>query len=64
MIRKLWDSGTGFLKEVKGELDRVSYPAREETIGSTTVVILFVIIVSVFLAFVDSTLSKLVRIVF
>ena len=64
MLRKSWDSTVGFIKEVRGELDRVTYPSKEETVWSTTVVILFVVIVAVFLAFVDSVLSKMIRLVF
>lgn len=64
MLRKSWDSAVGFIKDVRGELERVSYPSRDETVGSTMVVILFVVIVSVFLAVVDSGLSKFIRTVF
>lgn len=43
-----------FLLEVKGELlQKVTYPTRAETMGSTTVVIILVIIAGLFLAFVD-----------
>jgi preprotein translocase subunit SecE len=64
MLRKAWNSSAEFLKEVRGELERVSYPSREETTGSTIVVILFVVIVSIFLAFTDSLLTKFVRQIF
>lgn len=52
----------GFLTEVKVEIKKVVYPTREELIGSTWVVIITVIVVSIFLGIVDLGLSKLVSI--
>jgi len=49
-----------FFKEVKVETKKVVYPNREELIGSTWVVIITVMVVSVFLGIVDLTLTKLV----
>lgn len=51
-----------FLREVKIEIKKVVYPTREELIGSTWVVIITVIVVSIFLGIVDLGLSKLVSI--
>ncbi len=51
-----------FLREVKVEIKKVVYPTREELIGSTWVVIITVIVVSVFLGIVDLALSKVVSI--
>ncbi|NOT23703.1 MAG: preprotein translocase subunit SecE [Nitrospiraceae bacterium] len=45
-----------FFNDVRGELKKVSFPTRAETIGSTTVVIVFCIIMSLYLSFVDSIL--------
>ena len=45
-----------FFSDVRGELKKVSFPTRAETIGSTTVVIVFCIIMSLYLSFVDSIL--------
>ncbi|TKB73437.1 MAG: preprotein translocase subunit SecE [Nitrospira sp.] len=45
-----------FFSDVSGELKKVSFPTRAETIGSTTVVIVFCIIMSLYLSFVDSIL--------
>jgi len=52
-----------FLKEVKIELKKVVFPTKEEVVGSTKVVLLLVLIVAIFLGFVDLLLSKLVKIV-
>lgn len=51
-----------FLREVKVEIKKVVYPTKEELIGSTWVVIITVIVVSVFLGIVDLGLSKIVSI--
>jgi preprotein translocase subunit SecE len=56
MFRKFMDSIKEFFIDVRGELKKVSFPTRAETIGSTTVVIVFCIIMSLYLSFVDSIL--------
>jgi len=53
---------TDFFKEVKVEIKKVVYPSREELIGSTWVVIITVLVISLFLGIVDMGLSKLVKI--
>ncbi len=50
-----------FFKDVKTEAKKVNYPSRDDLIGSTRVVIITVIIVSVFLGIVDLSLSKIVK---
>mgnify|MGYP001616655886 CR=1 FL=1 len=60
-IKKWFESVSEFFKEVKGELVKVSYPTRDEVAGSTTVVILLTIIISVFLAVMDAILVRLLR---
>ena len=52
-----------FLREVKVELKKVTWPSRKQTIGSTVVVIVLVMIISLFLGVVDLGLSNLVRVV-
>jgi preprotein translocase subunit SecE len=51
-----------FFREVKIEMKKVVYPTREELIGSTWVVIVTSIVISVFLGLVDLGLSNLVKI--
>jgi len=51
-----------FFREVKIEIKKVVYPSREELIGSTWVVIITSIMISIFLGVVDLGLSKLVKI--
>jgi preprotein translocase subunit SecE len=52
-----------FLREVKIELKKVTWPSRKQTIGSTAVVIILVMVVSIFLGVVDVGLSSLIRVV-
>ncbi len=60
MFGRLWTSVTEFLADVRGELKKVSFPSSQETIGSTTVVIVFCIIMSLYLSVVDAFLGWLV----
>ena len=53
-----------FLREVKIELKKVTWPTRKQTLGSTAVVIVLVMIISVFLGLVDVSLGNLVQAVF
>ncbi len=49
-----------FFREVKVETKKVVYPGREELIGSTWVVIVTVVVISIFLGMVDVSLTKLI----
>jgi preprotein translocase subunit SecE len=53
---------TEFFKEVKVEIKKVIYPTREELVGSTWVVIITVLVISLFLGIVDLGLSKIVKV--
>jgi preprotein translocase subunit SecE len=50
-----------FLQQVKAELQKVTWPTRKETYGSTMVVIVLVLLVAVFLWVVDSGLSAMIQ---
>lgn len=60
MFKKLWDSTIQFVNEVKSEFRKITFPTKSETLGSTTVVIVFCIIMSLYLSVVDSFLVWLV----
>lgn len=60
MLKKWWDSAVEFINEVKSEFRKISFPTSSETLGSTTVVIVFCIIMSLYLSVVDSFLVWLV----
>jgi preprotein translocase subunit SecE len=50
-----------FLGQVKAELQKVTWPTRKETYGTTMVVIVLVLMVCVYLWVVDTGLSLLIR---
>ena len=50
-----------FLQEFKTEMKKVSWPPRRETMSSTSVVIVTVLIIVVFLGLVDFALGKIVQ---
>ena len=55
------DKGIQFLREVKVELKKVTWPSKKQTMGSTVVVLVIVTIISLFLGVVDAGLSGLIR---
>ncbi|MEN8244213.1 MAG: preprotein translocase subunit SecE [Thermodesulfobacteriota bacterium] len=57
------DKSLQFLREVRVELKKVTWPTRKQTLGSTAVVIILVMIISLFLGIVDFGLSNLIRVV-
>lgn len=60
MFKRMTDSIRAFITDVRGELKKVSFPTRAETIGSTTVVIVFCVLMSLYLSVIDSFLVWLV----
>jgi preprotein translocase subunit SecE len=61
--KKYVDVSIQFLREVRVELRKVTWPSRKQTIGSTVVVILLVLIISAFLGVVDLLLQSLINLV-
>ncbi|WDP89687.1 MAG: preprotein translocase subunit SecE [Desulfobacter sp.] len=59
----LFTKAAEFLREVKVELKKVTWPTRKQTTGTTIVVILFVFVVAAFLGLFDFSLSRLVQVV-
>jgi preprotein translocase subunit SecE len=58
---KYIDQALQFLREVKVELKKVAWPSRKQATGSTIVVIMLVLLVSLFLGIVDIGLSSLIK---
>jgi preprotein translocase subunit SecE len=52
-----------FLAGSKSELKKVTWPTPKQTLASTSIVIIVVIIVSTFLGIVDFGLTKIVKLV-
>jgi len=53
-----------YINEVKAELKKVTWPTRKETISSTYVVLVVVVVISAFLGAVDGVLAWLVKEIF
>jgi len=53
-----------FLKETRTELTKVTWPTKNEIIGSTIVTVVVSIVLSVFIGIVDFILDKGVRAIF
>lgn len=60
---EFWATSMQFFREVRIELKKVAWPSRTQTIGSTAVVIILVMIISFFLGLVDMGLSGLVQLI-
>lgn len=52
-----------FLKEVKEELKKVNWATKDETIGTTVVVLVLVILLAAFIGVVDIGLSKIIQLI-
>jgi preprotein translocase subunit SecE len=61
--KKYVDVSLQFLREVRFELRKVTWPSRKQTVGSTIVVIILVLIISAFLGVVDAGLQGLINVV-
>jgi len=59
----IFNKSAQFLREVKVELKKVTWPSRKQTVGSTVVVIVLVMLISLFLGVVDFGISSLIRMV-
>lgn len=59
--KTILDKSIQFLREVRIELKKVTWPSRKQTVGSTVVVLVVVAIISVFLGLVDEGLFRIIR---
>lgn len=50
-----------FLKETKAEMRKVTWPTRDELIGSTKIVIIATLVVTLFIGIVDQILTLIIR---
>jgi preprotein translocase subunit SecE len=60
MIEKIRESRQ-YVSEAKQELNKVTWPTRQQAISSTWVVIAVVFLIAIFLGMVDFALSRLVK---
>jgi len=57
-LKQQWTRMTTFLQDVRGELQKTSWPSRKEVRNTTIVVIVFVMICAVYLYAVDYALQS------
>jgi preprotein translocase subunit SecE len=62
-VKQTFEKSVQFLKEAKIELKKVTWPTPKQTLASTSVVIIVVILVSIFLGIVDFGLAKVIRLI-
>ena len=60
-VTQWWRQATQFVAEAWQELKKVTWPGRRETLGTTVVVLILVVIIASFLGLVDMGLSALVK---
>ena len=61
LVEKYFGTWIQFLREVKVELLKVTWPSKKETVSTTIVVIVFVVVIAIFLGAIDIGLSSLIR---
>jgi len=60
-IKEKFEAAKQFLREVRTELKKVTWPSRKDTLSGTLVVLVAVFIIAIFLGVVDSGLSNLIK---
>lgn len=60
LIQK-WTAFRGFLTDVRKESGKVTWPGRDEVVGTTTVVLVYTAIIGFFLFLVDAAVTPLVN---
>jgi preprotein translocase SecE subunit len=63
IVKGIIDRVVLFFREVKVEIKKISWPQRKETIASTSIVIIIVLIIGIFLGIVDVGLARLVKLI-
>jgi len=58
-----WDAMVRFVREVRVEMKKVTWPQRKEVIGSTAVVIIASFLIAFFLGSVDLMLQKMLGLI-
>ena len=60
-LTERWQTLREFLVDVGTETGKVSWPARDEVVGTTTVVIVYTVVVGVFLFVVDAAITPVIN---
>ena len=61
MLQETYEKAVQFLRDVRSELRKVTFPSRKETVASTVVVLAAVGIISVYLGIVDLVLARVLQ---
>ena len=61
MVKSVVDRSASFLREVRGEMQKMTWPTWTELKGQTLVVIIAVLIIAAFIGVVDLILSNTIR---
>jgi len=61
-IRSKFEGAKQFLREVRTELKKVTWPSRRDTLAGTAVVLVTVFVVAFFLGIADSLLSYIIKV--
>jgi preprotein translocase subunit SecE len=56
----MYENAVQFLRDVRSELRKVTFPSRKETLASTAVVIVVVFLVATYLGLIDFVLSMVI----
>ncbi len=59
-VMDLWNQARSFLFDVQTEAKRVTWPGWKQTLLQTTVALVFVFIIAIYLGLVDLALSRIV----
>jgi len=60
-IKEKFETAKQFLREVRTELKKVTWPSRKDALSGTLVVLVAVFIIAIFLGIVDFWLSRLIK---
>jgi preprotein translocase subunit SecE len=60
-LSQKWASFREFLSDVRKESAKVTWPGKDEVVGTTTVVLVYTAIVGVFLFLIDAAITPLVN---
>lgn len=60
-LTERWKTFREFLVDVRKETGKVSWPAKDEVVGTTTVVIIYTTIVGVYLFAVDAMITPVIN---
>ncbi len=60
-VKEFFQKSVEFFREVKIELLKVTFPTRQETLGSTLVVLVLTTLVGIYLGFSDWALARIMK---